>query len=148
MPTLLISIDRTLLSLSPLVLSGSDDANALGISGYQEPAMQPRVSYAPDSGWVDGDAALSWKWQQSILGFNAFPSATSEVSARALHAELVAAVTQGLEFPVTVTVDDADPETWICNPGSVVYVEGRDFPDLLRHNAVWSVILPCHPIRS
>lgn len=144
--TLLISIDRTLLSLSPLVLSGVDDANDLGVSDYREPARSARVTWAPTSAFEDGDLPLSMTWAQSSLDFDAFPSASTEASARALYAELVAAISQGLEFPVTVTVGDAAAETWTCNPGSISYASGRNVVDLRDHNAVWSVSIPCHPV--
>lgn len=38
MITFLITISRTELALSPLVLSGSDDANPVGVVNYTEPA--------------------------------------------------------------------------------------------------------------
>jgi len=146
--TFLISIDRTLLELDPLVFSGEDDGTVLGCSGYQEPAMQPRVDYFPTSVFQDGDDPRGWSWQQSILGWDAFPAVATETLSRAQHAEIVAAITQALKFPVTVTVGDAAPETWTCNPGSVVYATGRTFADLSYHNPVWAISLPCHPVRS
>lgn len=144
--SLLISIDRTLLGLPPLVLSGIDDANLLGVADYREPERVARVTYAPTSRHEHGDMPLAMSLAQSVLGFDVFPTAATESAARALHTELSNAITQGLEFPVTVTVGDAPAETWTCNPGFIAYPNGRTFVDLRDHNAIWSVSLPCYPV--
>lgn len=148
MSTLLISIDRTSLALAALVLSGSNDANPIGITDYAEPAMLPRVTYAPDSAYEDGSMPLAVSWQQTILGFEVSTTeAASEAASRLLIAELVRAVSQ-FSFTVTVTVDGAPAETWTCHAGSVQPAGSRTFADLLRHNPVWSVTIPAHPLRA
>lgn len=148
MTSLTISIDRTALDLDPLVLSGVDDANPLGITDYREPAMQSRIAFAPSSDYEPGDIPLAATWQQTVLAFAVAPRVSTEAEARALIAELVAAVSQGLTYLVTVTVDSAAPEVWTCNPGSVEPVGGRTFADLNKHDPEWAVSLPCHPIRA
>jgi hypothetical protein len=146
--SLLISIDRTSLSLSPLVLAGHDVTRALSVSDYQEPAMQPRIQYAPSSDDVSGEMPLGWVWQDSILGFSVFAEdADTESDLRGRIAELTAAVAR-LSYETTVTVNDADPEVWSCRPGSVTPVGGRTSADLQDHTSVWSVAIPVYPIRS
>ncbi len=146
-PTLTISIDRTALSLSPLVFVGSGDG-ALGITAYREPAMQPRVQLAPTSAFIHGDVPLSWSWQQSLLTWSFFTDGTTETESRSLLAEVRAAVTQGLSFLVTVTVGGAPAEKWSCNPGPVNPESDRSYLDLRDSDPVWSVSLPCYPIRE
>jgi hypothetical protein len=121
----------------------------LGVTGYREPAMQPRIQYAPSSLELHGDLALGWTWQQTILGFEvAAFSAASEQASRDAVAELLAAITQGLEFDVSVTVGDADPEVWTCNPGTLTPTGDRSSADLRRHTDPWSVTLPAYPVRG
>lgn len=150
MSTFSISIDRTSLSLSPLVLSGDAGTTAeLGVANYSEPAMLPRVGYAPSSDFVHGDLALGWTYQQTLLNFDVFAtSPADEQEQRDLIADLVAAVTQFPAYEVTVTVDDAAPETWTCDPGSVTPNGSRNWADVKHHNPVWAVSIPCYPVRS
>jgi hypothetical protein len=148
--SLTISIDRSSfgLGLSPLLLTGHDDpARLLSVSDYQEPAMQPRIQYAPSSDDVSGEMPLGWVWQDSILGFNVFAEGVAESTMRSSIAELAAAVAR-LSYETTVTVNDAAPETWVCRPGSVTPVGGRTLVDMRLHNPVWSVAIPVYPIRS
>lgn len=150
MSTFTISIDRTSLADTPLILSGTaGTTEALGVSGYQEPGMLPRVRNAPESDFVHGDLALGWTWQQTFLNFTVFATAAAtEQAQRDSIAELVLALTQFPAYEVTVTVDDADAETWQCNPGSVTPLNGRSVYDVRLHNPEWAVTIPCYPVRS
>lgn len=148
MSTLTISISRTSLALAPLVLSAADDANPLGITDYTEPAVLPRVTFAPDSAYENDSLQLAVAWQQTILGFEVTTDlAATEAASRLLIAELRQAVSQ-FSFTVTVTVDGAPAETWTCHTGSVVPVSSRTFSDLENHDPEWSVTIPAHPIRA
>lgn len=147
MSTLLISIDRTGLSRAPLVLSGSNDANPLGISNYTEPAVLPRITYMPDSAYEDGSTPLAVSWQETILGFDVVTAgAATEAASRTLVAELRQAISQ-FSFDVIVTVDGAPAETWACHTGAL-QAAGRTYVNLRYHNPVWSVTIPAHPIRT
>lgn len=132
----------------PFVMTGHlDPSRMLSVSDYQEPAIQARIQYAP-TGDGHGDMPLAWSWQESILGFNAFyDDGVSEAEMRSRIAELTAAISR-LSYETTVTVSDADPETWTCRPGSIVPIGGRTRTDMRLYNPVWSVALPVHPIRS
>lgn len=146
-PTLTISIDRSALSLSPLLFVGSGDGQ-LGITDYREPAMQPRLRVAPASDFIHGEIPLAWSYQQTILEWSFATFGTTEAESRTLVAEVRAAVTQGLSFPVTVTVNGAPAETWSCNPGQVVSETPRTYENLRDSDPTWLVSLPCYPIRE
>lgn len=125
-----------------------DATTVLGVIDYQEPALQARVKSLPSDD-VHGDLPLAWSWQQTILGWDvAAMSSASEQETRDALAELRAAITQGLNFAVTVTVGDADPETWTCQPGALSPTAGRTSSNLRRFNDPWSVTLPCYPVRA
>lgn len=146
--SLTISIARTSMSLPALVLTGHDDASrVLSVSDYTEPALQARITYAPD-GDTHGSLALGWSYQQAILGFSVFKeSAASEAEARAAIAELAAALGR-MRYTVTITVNDADPEAWTCDAGSIAPAGGRSFNDLKTHDNAWAVTIPAYPVRS
>jgi hypothetical protein len=143
--TLTITLSRTELALSPLILSGSDDANAIGITNYQEPPRQSRVAYAPDSAYVHGSTALAGVWQQSILAFDIVTDqAATEAASRTLVASVLAAIGQ-FSYTATVVVDGAPSEAWACDMGSMTGPP-RDYFSLQGHDPVWSVLIPCHPL--
>lgn len=146
--SLTISIERASLSLSALVLCGHNDPSRfLSISDYTEPGRQPRVSYAPQSDDIP-DTPLGFTWQEALIGFNVFnENATGESDTRSKIADLSTALAR-LSYSVTITVNDADPETWTCRPGAVVPAAGRTLTDLQTHGDVWSVSIPAYPIRS
>lgn len=147
-PTFTLSIDRSALSLAPLVFSGSLDANDLGVVNYQAPAFQSRVTYAPDSMNVHGSEAIGGAWQQAILGFDwMLDEAANETAVTAAYAEVVAAVGQ-FSYAVTTTVSDASAQVWAADMGSIVPPR-RTYVDLAHPNAlVVAVSIPVYPIAS
>lgn len=146
-PTLTISISRTSLALSALTLSAANDATALGVVSYAEPAVAQRIEWAPDSKYVHGSQSLSSAYEHSMLNFEAGTNlATTEAASRALFAEIRAAINQ-FTYTVTVTVDGATAEVWTCQPGSLGAVS-RSYEDLRSHSVVRPVSIPCHPVPS
>jgi len=147
--SLTVSIARSSpLPTTPLVLSGTADANQLGITNYMEPARQARIAYAPDSAWVHGSQALAWAWQQTLLQFDVVTDlAASETASRNLLTDLRNAITQW-KFNVTVTIGGAAGEVWACQPGSIAPAGGRTYADIENHDPIWSVSIPCYPIPS
>lgn len=146
MSTLTISIDRTSLALVPLVMSAANDGTPLGITDYAEPAILPRITYAPDSAYEHGSMPLARVWQDTIVGFEVTTDlAVTEAAARLLVAELRQAVSQ-FAFTVTVTVDGAPAETWTCHTGTVQPVGSRTFSNIENHDPTWSVTIPAHPV--
>jgi hypothetical protein len=145
--TLTVTIDRTSLSLSPLVLSGSDDANDLGITAFQRPGRLARIKYMPDSDDVHGSEAVSMAWQQAVLGFTwVSDRAEDEADVQAARQELEAALGQ-FSYTVTTQEGDAAAETWQADPGSMqLAAGGRTTSDLEWHNPQWSVTIPVYPI--
>lgn len=147
MSSLRISIHRESLSLTPLILTGHADVDAvLSVSNYREPAMQPRINYAPTTD-QHGDMPLGWSYQEALLSFTVFPVSTTETDARAKIATLVAAVSR-LTYSVHITVNDAADEQWTCRPGTVVPIDDRTFTDMKTFDAEWAVTIPAYPIRS
>lgn len=147
MSTFTITIDRTSLALEPLVLHG-DSAGEVGVVSYTEPAMQARITYAPDSPHMAGSVPLAATWQQTVLGFDFVTDrAATEAESRAQVAEILQAIGQ-FRYDTTVVVDGATPETWRCDMGSMVPAGPRGLTDLQNHNPVWQASLPCNPIRS
>lgn len=149
MPTVTITIDRSSMALPDLVIDGQQPLSGdLGLVSYQEPALQPRIKYAPTSDWVHGEMALGFTYQQVMLQLDVTtPNATTEAQARAAIAALAAALGR-LSFTTTVTIDGATPETWSCQPGSVSPAEARTYVDLVHHRPVWQVSIPAQPLRS
>lgn len=144
---LTITIDRTGLSLSPLVLSGVDDDHDYGITAYQPPALQARVGYMPDSGDIDGSEAISSSWQQSLLGFSFVPDhADDETDVQASYAEVAAAVGQ-FSFTVTTQVSGAPAQVWSADRGSIALAAGsRSYLDLTAVPPVYSITIPVYPV--
>lgn len=144
-PTLLITIDRTSLSLSPLVLSGSEDGNDLGVTSYQAPALQARIGYAPDSANIDGSEAISAAWQQSLMSFNYVADrAADETESRASYAEVVAALAQ-FEYLVTTVENGAPAQIWTANRGSIAPPQ-RSYGDMVSGQPVYAITIPVYPI--
>jgi hypothetical protein len=143
--SLTISIDRTSLSLTPLVLSAVDDANPLGIVNFTEPGRIARIRYAPPSDIFHGDSALAMTYQQALLAFDVVTDqAATEQASRDLLDDLRDALGQ---FPYTTTtiVNGATPQVWTCDPGSVAPI-ARTWFNLENLDPVASVTIPCYPI--
>lgn len=147
--SLTITIDRTSLSLSPLVLSGVDDANVLGITRYVPPALQQRRTYMPDSAGVKGSELVEKAYQQAILAFDFVTATTSESTAQSKYAEVAAAVDQ-FSFTVTTQVSGAPAQVWSADAGDIqlAAADGRTYLDLVGANPEYAVSLPVYPIAS
>lgn len=148
-PTLTISIDRTSMAGSPaaLTFSATPGVGELGITNYGEPQILPQLkTLSADD--IHGERTQAWKWAQSILSWDVVTDASAtEAESRALVAEIRAAVSR-LSYAVTVTVNGATAEVWSCTVGSANYANARTRADLVDHNPVISVSIPCHPVRS
>ena len=146
MSTLTVSIDRTSLSLSPLLMSGAEDGTPWGILGdsFQMPTKQARVAYVGGA-WLHGSVATGWSWQQGLLSFNASPDVASEAALRSAVAELEAALGR-LSYQATVTTN-GQAETWRCDPGTLTS-EGRTLTDLDSFDPVFTVTIPVYPVAS
>ena len=144
-PTLTVTIDRTSLSLPPLVLSGTRDSNALAIVSYQAPSTLARVGYMPDSADTHGSEAISFAYQQAILGFDwVRDGGSTETQVQASRNEVAAALAQ-FSYSVTTQISGAPAEAWTADPGSQV-PSARTYADLMNRNPVYAVTIPVYPI--
>lgn len=143
MSTLLITISR---DGADLVLSGSDDANEIGVTNFAEPAQVARIEYAPGSRLFAGDQALSATLAHTLLTFTLVTDkASTETESQSLLDDVRAAVGQ-FSYTVTVEINDAPAKTWQCDTGSVAPLGARTLLDLEHHNPEWSVSIPCNPV--
>ena len=148
-PTLTISIDRTGMAGSPaaLTFSGTPGVGERGITNYREPQLQTRRRTV-EADDIHGERTQAWKWQQSILAFDVVTDdSATESESRALVTEIRAAISR-LSYAVTVTVNGATAEVWSCTVGDANYTDDRTYANLVAHNPVISVSIPCHPVRS
>lgn len=143
-PTLTFSIDRTSLSLSPLVLSALPGASALGIVAYRKPALIRRNTYAPDSPYSPGATLLSSVVEQTNHALSVLPQdVATQAEVDDAIAELYAAISQ---FPYEVTVtENGEATTTVCDPGSMTPDDTTRI-SLAHLVPVWSVVVPCFPI--
>ena len=143
MGTLTVSVDRTDLSLSPLVFSASDDGTPWGIlPGYQMPGLVPQVRTAA-SDFTHGEVATSWKWTQARIAFDAFPDAASGAALLAAVDEVRAALGR-LSYSVTTTWNGS-ALTWAAMPGACE-PSGVDAPELDANQPVYSITIPVYPV--
>jgi hypothetical protein len=141
--TLTISIDRTDMSLTPLVMSADTSADAIGIASYTEPALLVEISYGDASGNYDGEYPLRWRRPNTFHRFDVITDlATTEAFSQAAMLALVAA-TSRLRYLTTVTIGNS-VKVWTCFPASFSAPE-RTLNDVRDHDVLWTVTLPCHP---
>ena len=144
-PTQTITVSRTSLSLSPLIFSGTLDANVLGVVGYQPPALQWRLGYMPDSADVHGSEPVSAAYQQSILGWDwVRDGATTETQLQASRVEVAAALAQ-FSYTITTQISGAPAEAWQAESGNQV-PSARTYVDLAHLSQVFAVTVPVYPI--
>lgn len=147
--TLTLTIGRASLpgGLSPLAFSGSNDSTLWGITGLQVPGRIRRNTTIPPADNVHGDELYATSLQQGLISFEARPTVTDEAGRQAALAELYAALDQAA-YPTTITIGNAAPEEWDCQPGSAVLAnsQGRTLVDLRDSKPVYIVTIPCFPI--
>lgn len=141
-----VSIDRTSLSLSPLVI-GSQYADAgmwLAPDGLGRPGMAWSRSYATARDWhgaVQTDARL----EQSSIALTVYLSGSSTANLETRYNTLQAALFQ-FAFAVDVTVDSAT-RTWLADCADVQ--PGNYLPELAsNYLQLVAVSIPVFPIQS
>lgn len=143
--SLTVTIDRTGLSLSPLVLSGTDDSTDLGVVNFTRPGEQMRLSQMPDSMATHGTEFTGASLQQGILSFDyVIDRADDEADVQTFRRAVSAAVQQ-FSFAVTTQEGNAAAEVWSANAGSVAPLS-RVYTDLANNNPVLNVSIPVYPI--
>lgn len=141
-----ISIDRTSLSLPPLVCAGSryDGADWVIKTKLVQPGKVARIVYMPDEPDVHGSQPVAASWQQGLLSFDVAPAAFTEQAMVNLVTQLEAALGQ-FSYQTTVTISGV-ATVWNCDMGSVEQVNGRAYVDLLGHNPRYAVTIPVYPV--
>jgi hypothetical protein len=145
MSTLVITIDAT----PDIIMSASPSSPTdLGVTAYSEPVVLAATEYAPDSPYLHGSVALSWKYQQTLMNFTVCPfGAANEAEADTLVDALRDAVSR-LGFNVTTTANGA-AKVWLCDAGSVTPASARSRVNLDRpHLTEWNVTIPCYPVHD
>lgn len=141
MATLTISLDRTSLSLSPLVLSGIEDANVWGIApGFTPPMEIPRVRYA-GSAW-GRDVATGFNWQQGIIVCDVFPRVADTAALNAEVAALKAALAQ-IAYQATIARNGV-ATVWDCSPSGLAPA-AIDLYELEANEDGYALNIPCYP---
>lgn len=147
-PSITITVSRLLVpgTPDPLVFSADLGGTELGIVGYQPPAMQGRVAYAPDSPHVHGSAAIGGAWDQAVLGWDWIADlAASETDVQAAYDEVAAAIGQ-FTYTVTTQVGGAPARLWKADMGAVV-PSSRSYEDLLGpETLVFANTVPVYPL--
>ena len=132
------------LSGGDLVFSGVDDSTPLGLLAMNEPALQPRITYADDSPHVEGSLATQAVWQQSMLNATVDLKATSEAALEGLKAQLRAAV--GQFRYVVVTRTNGLARSWTADTGSMVLAsDSLDVNELEEFSASYNLSIPVRP---
>lgn len=138
-PSFTLTIDRTSLSLAPLVLSASPGVSALGIVSYREPSRERQNVYADGSSYAPR-ALLASVPSPPFHALTLVPQVASQAAEDAALAELEAAISQ---FAYQVTDNrNGQPRVWDCDPGSMALVNDRSRIDLAYLKPVWAVTIP------
>jgi hypothetical protein len=141
-PTFTASIDRSSLSLDPLVLNAGFEGVWGVLPGWQMPGRQARVTYA-SSPYLHGDVATHWTWQHGMMSGDVTPQVDTPADMHAAVDALVAAIGR-LSYEVTTTWNGV-PTVWRCDPGSLT-PSAVDYVELRDNQPVYSLSIPCYPL--
>lgn len=157
LPDLTITIDRTILGLDPIVISGRRRDTPLVCTDFKEPGRPVVHNYAGDGGVGKGahsSMSYGWRHPEARFEFTVKPDRpATETAARTLIDDLGVALRQsdpevyaGQGFEVSYVVNGAPVRTYLCKPGDWVPADGRTTFNLMWADAPWRADLPCHPI--
>jgi hypothetical protein len=123
----------------------NDRTTPLTLVSLREPALQQRVTFAPQSSYVS-DKPLATVWQTAALEFDlAARDAATEAAAQAAVLELSVALAP-LSVLVHVFYEGGHERIWQCHGGGVTPAVDRDYVNLRDRDPVWSASAGCHPI--
>lgn len=141
-----VSIDRTSLSLSALVINDYPGAGLwLPEDALQRPAKAQRLTYAADSPFVHGSLLTSAVLLQSSLPMSVKAGAATTAALEDLMDELEAALFQ-FTYDVTVTVDGS-PRVWRADPADIGWGT-IDSGEVAARIATASVTIPVYPVSA
>jgi hypothetical protein len=143
-----VSIDRTSLSLSALVIADASTPLATYVltgSGLGRPAVTWRETYAPDNPYISGRTLLGAVKEQSSLPLEVLVQASTSAALDTAVQELADAVWQ-FSYDVTVTIDGL-AKVWTCTPAAVAPSSGNEVAvKWLQHIDVLQLTIPVYPI--
>ena len=137
-----LSIDRTSLSLTPLVIGNYPDGLWLPESGLGRPSKQWRRETVR-SRFVHGDVQTQATLEHSSLPFTIYAQAATTAALRTLQDELEAALFQWA-FDATGT-EDGEALTYACDCADVSWGD-FDSGMVRAHIAKATVTIPCYPV--
>lgn len=148
MATASVSIDRTSLTLSPLVLNGSGGGTyTLTPRGLGAVVTAWRYGWMPSHPDVHGDELLSATLENARLSLEVLVEAATSVALETAVTALNEALFQ-FSYEVTQTVDGV-AKTWTCFPSVAVPVAGVVLHnEVAEHFGVFSMSIPVYPIAS
>ena len=139
-----LSIDRTSLSLSALVLHGDRQDGWCLMPGWQVPALVPNNAYASSPN-THGAVATHATWQLGFMSGDVVLSGADNPADRAnAIAELRAALSR-LSF--TITQDwGGQTETWTTQGYSTITPSPLSYVSVTRDEPVYSLSIPVYPL--
>jgi hypothetical protein len=139
-----LSIDRTGLSLSPLVLANNPaGAYVYPEDGLAQPNFEMRRTYAPDSRYTPGRLLLGAVLDGTTIPLTVTVRGTSAANLLARKAELEAAVAQ-FAYTVTMTVAGVEVGAWPADP-TAPWWGVVDHADAAAFLAVGTLAIPVNP---
>jgi len=142
--TVSVSIDRTSLSLSPLVIDDNPaSVYRIAQGGLSRPTITVRETNAPDSRYFEGTELLAVTREQTRIPVKLIVQGASWAAVEAAVDTLDAAVWQVM-YDVTVTVDGV-AKTWHCTP-AIPAPSGLIEPEnVSQFFDVFDLDIPCKP---
>lgn len=141
-----VSIDRTSLSLSPLVI----DTEGFGVylvdvGGLGRVGIAPRETFATPSPWVHGQLRTAVVKEESSLILTVRVQAGSTADVHDAVHTLEAALFQFI-YEVTVTVD-GQAQSWTAYPATIGAVDGlTKFEAVTGYYEDLSISIPVYPV--
>ena len=142
--TVSVSIDRTSLSLSPLVIDDNPASTyRIAQGGLSRPTITPRETNAPDSRYFEGTELLAVTREQTRVPVKVIVQGASWAAVESAVDALDAAVWQFM-YDVTVTVDGV-AKTWYCTPAIPVPSGLIEPENVSQFFDVFDLDIPCKP---
>lgn len=140
-----VSIDRTSLALSALVISDAGATYLLTDKGLGRPATTRRNTYAPESPDMHGSLLLNSVKEQSALPLEVIVQADTAADLDAAIQALFDALDQ-FTYNTTVTVDGV-AKVWASSPAAYGASDGYvDHSRVAQFFDVLAITIPVYPI--
>lgn len=144
MATASLAIDRTSMSLSALVFSGSS-GSTFGLMDLSEPTMLARTEYASAARFIEGAVAVASTWDLTAIGAVVEIDAASDAAFKTAYLEVVAALKR-LSYNVTITKNGTASVYQSQGRGTLSPAKNLDKLDLDRKAQLYNLTIPVHPV--